>query len=200
MPPEMVASAGSDEALIEEFRQGRREAFEQLVRRHQRPVVNFFYRSTWDAHLAEDLAQEVFVRLFRHLGKWDPRAKFTTYLYRVARNLWIDRLRSKADGPPAVSLDRPLTCAGEGEGRDVVPAPAQDPGEAVEGAEESVRLRRALGELPEELRSVVVLAEFQGLRYDEVSEVLEIPVGTVKSRMHAAIDRLRRTLVKEPHP
>lgn len=181
-----------DEDLIEEFQQGRPEAFEELVRRHQRPLLNFFYRAGWDAHVAEDCAQEVFLRLYRHLPHFDPRAKFTTFLYRIARNLWIDRIRSLQARGKSASLD-----GGDdreaGMSKFVGGASPNPHDQAVQG-EDVERLRDAIAELPEELKMVVLLAEYQSLKYEEIGEVLAIPVGTVKSRMHAAIERLRGRL------
>lgn len=186
-----------DEDLIEEFQQGRPEAFEELVRRHQRPLLNFFFRAGWDPHVAEDCAQEVFLRLYRHLPHFDPRAKFTTFLYRIARNLWIDRIRSLQARGKSTSLDGEER--GEGIGSYVGGGSPNPHDEAVQG-EDVARLRVAIAELPEELKMVVILAEFQNLKYEEIGEVLAIPVGTVKSRMHAAIERLRGRLAPRATP
>lgn len=185
----------SDEDLVRGFKQGDLDAFTELVRKHHRPLVNFFYRLVWDRHKSEDLAQEIFVRLYKAMDHYDPRAKFTTYLYRMARNLWIDTVRALAVRPKVVSLDRPVSPGSESDTRDLVPVATPDPGDAISRIEEVEEVRRAVMALPEEYRLVVLLAEFQQMGYAEIGEVLEIPVGTVKSRMHHALEKLKE-LVK----
>ncbi len=188
--------AESDSQLMERFRDGDEEAFRQLVARFQKPLINFFYRLTWDRFTAEDYTQEVFVRLVRSRKSYRPTARLSTYLYRIAKNYWIDRCRQRAAAPAVGSLDRPIR---ESEGRptalkDTVEARTGRPDEMLHRKEIRERVKEAVGRLPEDLRLVFVLSENQGLRYAEIAEVMEIPVGTVKSRMHAAVRRLRRML------
>jgi len=186
-----------DAALIAEVRKGRIAAFTQLVERHQRSLINFFYHLSWDRHLAEDCAQEVFLRLYAHLGTYEPQAKFTTFLFRIARNLWIDRRRSENARGREVSLESPV---GFGESRvlrDRLPDASATPVEILAREERQEELRRAIGRLPEEQRTVLILSEIQGLKYQEIGEILGIPVGTVKSRMHTAVERLKEMLSGE---
>jgi RNA polymerase sigma-70 factor (ECF subfamily) len=183
----------ADAELMQRFGAGDDEAFRQLVRRHEPGLLNYFWRQCFDRALAEDCAQEVFLRLVRHRGSWKPTAKFTTYLYRIARNLWIDRYRSRKAAPPTGSLH---TRVGEGDGElvDTISAPVRRPEERAHDEELNVRIREAVESLTPEQRSVFVLAETKGLKYRDIAEVLDIPVGTVKSRMHAAVTRLRGLL------
>jgi RNA polymerase sigma-70 factor (ECF subfamily) len=186
-----MTESGSE--LMERFRDGDDDAFRKLVLKFQRPLVNFFFRLTWDRHLAEDYAQEVFVRLIRSKANYRRTAKFTTYMFRIAKNYWIDRYREKASAPGVASLETPV--AGDS-GRsislkDTVPSEAPTPGDAYGRQELGERLKEAVARLPEEQRLVFVLSENQGLKYADIAEVMEIPVGTVKSRMHAAVRRLR---------
>src|SRR5436190_14457449 len=95
----------SDAELMQRFGAGDDEAFRRLVSRHEKALLGFFWRRSLDRAVAEDCVQEVFLRLVRHRGSWRPDAKFTTYLYRIAENHWIDRWRSKKAVPPAASLD-----------------------------------------------------------------------------------------------
>ena len=185
-----------DSELMERFRDGDDDAFPLIVQRFQRPLVNFFYRLTWDRFTSEDYAQEVFVRLIRHRKSYQRKAKFSTYLFRIAKNYWIDRYRERVKAPKMTSLN--LT-VGTGEGRglslgDMVEGKVPAPAEELNRKEIGERLKDAVSRLPEEQRLVFVLAENQGLKYAEISEVMEIPVGTVKSRMHAAMRRLRELL------
>jgi RNA polymerase sigma-70 factor (ECF subfamily) len=183
----------SDSELMERFRDGDDDAFPSIVQRFQRPLVNFFYRLTWDRFTSEDYAQEVFVRLIRHRKSYRRKAKFSTYLFRIAKNYWIDRYRERVKAPKMISLN--LT-VGTGEGRglslgDMVEGKVPAPAEELNRKDIGERLKDAVSRLPEEQRLVFVLSENQGLKYAEISEVMEIPVGTVKSRMHAAMRRLR---------
>lgn len=185
----------TDTDLMLATRGGDRNAFAELVRRHHKPLVNFFFRMLWDRQRAEDFAQEVFLKIYAHAGTYEATAKFTTYMYRVGKNLWIDHLRVEGNQPRPRSLDAPA-----GEGDDPASAGSQVAGtdrrpDEILADQESIReLQRAIEQLPEEMRLVLVLGEQQGMKYQEVSEVLGIPVGTVKSRMHNAILRLRELM------
>jgi len=190
----MTSSGLSDAELIAAIQRGDLGAFRALVERHQRALVNFFFHHAWDRQIAEDCAQEVFLRLYNHLGTYEPQAKFTTFLYRVARNLWIDRLRAAAGRPGTLSLESPLKPAQEGTLQDGIRSREEGPVELLEQRETHAALRAAIGLLPEEQRMVVLLAEIEGLKYRQIGEILEIPVGTVKSRMHTAVERLKEIL------
>ena len=183
-----------DAALLLALKGGEFAAFSTLVDRHQRSLINFFYHLCWDRQTAEDCAQEVFLRVYSHLGSYEPQAKFTTFLFRIARNLWIDRIRSAAvHGKPA-SLDRRSE---GGEGRSLgerLPARSPDPVDILAREEQQAALQRAIDRLPDEQKAVVILSEIQGLKYQDIGTILEIPVGTVKSRMHTAMERLKELL------
>ncbi len=186
----------SDAELMRRFGEGDDAAFRRLVERHERPLLGFFWRRCLDRALAEDCVQEVFLRLVRNRGSWRPDAKFTTYLYRIAENHWIDRWRSKKAAPPGVSLDG-LVEDDEFGGAAAFPAPGHAPGERAGQLELGEKIRRAVLRLTEEQRAVFALAETRGMRYEDIGRVLAIPVGTVKSRMHAAVTRLRELLAEE---
>lgn len=155
-------------------------AFERLVRKHERPLLNFFRRLgvTTDA---EDLAQETFVRLFKARTRYRPTAKFTTFLYTIARHVRIDAAR-KARRTEALrqSVREEVESAAGGDDGGA-------PGARLDAA-------AAMERLPEKLRETVVLSVFQGLKYDDIARILRIPVGTVKSRMFLAMERMRAEL------
>ena len=160
-----------------------REAFALLVRRHQRRLMNFFARMG-DHNSADDLAQEAFVRLFRYRKRCRPTAKFTTFLYVLARRVWIDHLRAKARRKQAY----------EDVAREVkLRQPAGT--DALEDAKERAAI--ALAGLSEEMRTVVVMSVYQGFKYREIAEVLGIPLGTVKTRMYHALRKLKEALDRE---
>jgi RNA polymerase sigma-70 factor, ECF subfamily len=188
----------SDAELMERFGAGDDEAFRLLVERHERALLGFFWRRSFDRAVAEDCTQEVFLRLVRHRGRWRPDAKFTTYMYRIAENHWIDRYRSMKSAPPSVSLDRTARdedgwSAADLDGGAVRPEKAAGDHELAE------KIRRAIGQLPEGQRAVFSLAEVEGMDQASIADVLGIPLGTVKSRMHTAVARLRQILAEEGH-
>ena len=152
------------------------KAFEELVKRHQKPLMNFFVRLgvTMDV---EDLAQETFVRLYRYRARYKASAKFTTYLYLLARQVRIDFLR-KTNRRAALHEK-----AAKEAPRQAEPAPAAR-GARIDAA-------TALARLTDGMREVVVLSVLQGLPHGEISQILDIPVGTVKSRLSIALHRLR---------
>jgi len=184
-----------DAALMAAIKTGELKAFNALVGRHQRSLINFFYHLCWDRQVAEDCAQEVFLRVYSHLNTYEPQAKFTTFLFRIARNLWIDRMRTAAVHGKPVSLQSPSGGGGEGPAlQDRVASRAPSPVEILTRREQQDALRRAIDQLPEEQRAVVILSEIQGLKYHDISAILDVPVGTVKSRMHTAMDKLKDLL------
>ena len=180
--------AVGDAELVFALREGDAGAFAALVERHERGLLSFFFRMGSDRPTAEDCVQEVFLRLYRHAAGYVARAKFTTFLYRVARNLWIDRVRAQAArGGKSLSLEA-------GPVGDGVAAPAPNPVEILERQEAESALKRAIARLPNEQRAVLEMSEMQGLKYQEIAEILSIPIGTVKSRMHTAVEKLKASM------
>lgn len=182
----------TDAELMIEFRDGNDEAFAELVSRYKVPLLNYFYRLMWDRHLAEDCCQEVFCRVFRHRNDYEPRASFATYLYRIGRNLWIDMYRSQKHSPQSVSLD--VEADDGGPMSAIIEGPARDPSQAFETDDEVRRVQRALQQLPLDLRETLVMVKYQGLKYHEAAEALGIPIGTVRSRIHTALELVRAAL------
>ena len=174
-------------------------AFPRLVERFLRPLVSFFHRLGADPSTAEDCAQEVFVKVYRTRAVYEVRAKFSTYLFSIARHHWIDVVRHRAAGPTTVSSD---AVGGEGVedgGRlvDRFEGRADAPESGVSDAELARALRAAVDDLPAEQREVFALTQVEGLRYEEIAVILRVPVGTVKSRMHTAVRTLRARLARD---
>lgn len=183
--------AQADLALMQRVRDGDREAVIGIVERYQDELIGFFFHLSWDQLTSEELAQDVFVRLYQARERWVPTARLRTWIYRIAHNLWIDHLRRRRN---VLSLD-----AERGEEglrlSDVISAPAAaDPDAAERDAAIRSRVRTALEELPEGQREVFVLANNHGMKYQDIAAVLGIPEGTVKSRMHHAVRILRDEL------
>lgn len=185
----------TDGELMQAFQAGDVDAFTELYERHLKGLLNFFFRLCWDKALAEDFTQETLIRVFRMSREWTPDAKFTTFLYRVGRNLWIDHLRSARVRKHGGSLDASI--GGDADAAsyiDLLPASVRPPEDSMDQREVMGSIMHALDELPEEQRLVFVLAEVEGMKYQEIGQVLDVPVGTVKSRMHAAVAKLQKLL------
>ena len=184
----------SDEELMLRYGKGEVRAFEELVTRHQRPVFTFILRFVGSRELAEDLLQEVFLRVVKSAPSYRQKAKFTTWLYTIARNICIDNAR-KASKRSEVSLDRNLSRDAEGDGKtflDNVEDQVTDDGDSyILRKQFRDQLEQALRALPEEQREVYIMREFSGLKFREIAVVVGVPENTVKSRMRYALETLR---------
>lgn len=186
----------SDEQLMVRAAQGDADAFGELARRHEGWLRRFFYHLMWDHEDAEDACQETLVRVWLARERYRPRAKFTTFLFTVARNLWLHRLQKRSNRPPVVSLHDQLGP----EGRailDRLTAEYDVPEAELLAGYERFRIRRAIDALPEGQRLVFVLAHFEELSYARIAQMLGLPEGTVKSRMWHAYRELRDKLCDE---
>jgi RNA polymerase sigma-70 factor (ECF subfamily) len=185
----------SDEQAMWRVQTGDDErAFAQLVRRWQVPIRRLCARMLGDPHRGEDLAQEAFVRVFARRKDWQPTGKFSTWLWRIALNLCYDELRrlkrrgeKSLDDADAPGLDDFTNWV----------APMPGPDEALVAREEGERVRQAMQRLPDVYRSVVILRHYEGLKFREIAGVLDLPEGTVKSRMAEALTQLSRWLKPE---
>ena len=193
----------SDEDLLLEYRAGGdRQAFEELVRRYESDLYNYLRNYLGDAQMAEDAFQATFLQVHLKCGQFEPGRKVRPWLYTVATNQAIDAQRRNRRHR-MVSLDRCCGSVGEedlegGPLMSLLDSQEIDPVERFESAEDGWQVRQAVDRLPESLRSVVFLVYYRGLKYREAAEVLDIPVGTVKSRLHAAICKLNESLAPAP--
>jgi RNA polymerase sigma-70 factor (ECF subfamily) len=186
-----ASSALTDEALVARILAGHGQDFEELVRRHQGAIHNFLLRMVRDPEEALDLSQEVFLKVFCSLERFDPRFRFTTWMYRIASNAAIDQIRKRR--PWAVtSLDSPV---GEesGPSREVA-GTSPTPDQFLEARETRSHIEDALQTLPEEYREVLLLRHQGERRYDEIARITGLPIGTVKNRIFRAREMLRRSL------
>lgn len=181
---------------------GDESAFETLVRLVLPRLLGYFRRLGADGATAEDCAQDVFLKVYRARSTYTARARFVTYLFHVARNHWIDVYRHRKAGPALVSTEALRRAGDEDAPAMEFEAPAVDPDEASRRRELVDALERAVSGLGDEHREVFVLARVENLRYQEIGQILGIPIGTVKSRMHAAWrlirDSLRRDGIEPP--
>jgi len=183
-------SRSSDEDLVSHILSGHGEDFEILVRRHQGAIFGFLLRMVHDTEEALDLSQEVFLKVFSSLERFNPRFRFTTWLYRIASNSAIDQIRKRRK---VVSLDAPISGNEEGGTREV-PGDHPTPDQFFAARETHVRLEEALRSLPETYREVLLLRHQGDRRYDEIARITGLPIGTVKNRIFRARDMLRRAL------
>jgi RNA polymerase sigma-70 factor (ECF subfamily) len=175
--------------LLARYRDGDRGAFQAIVGEYQHRLLQFFYRLCWDRDRAEDLTQELFMKLLRGAHGYEPRGRLSTFVFRVATNLWIDHYRAAKPRGHLYSLDQVMLH------REPIPEPTDErPEDPLVRAEERAQLRRAMSCLTEPHRLVLELAVYQEMPYAQISETLEIPVGTVKSRMHKCVQALRERL------
>ena len=180
-----------DAKLVERCLRGDEKAFELLLNKYRNAVYSICYRMVRNATDAEDLAQDVFVRTFSVLDRYDPAYPFSSWLYRITSNLCIDFIRRHRAG--MVSLDQPVQ-GDEGEMPRQLPSKAVGPDREVESREMMAALEDAIASLPEHYRVIVILRHQEQLSYEEISEILGIRIGTVKSRINRARAALREAL------
>jgi RNA polymerase sigma-70 factor, ECF subfamily len=179
-----------DERLVDEALAGDRDAFGALVMRHQRGLVNYIFRLIGSRDLAMDLAQEVFMKVYVSLDSFDPRYRFTTWLYRIASNSAIDHLRRKQ--PRTLSLSGPT--AEEDAAPPALAGNDPTPDDMLRLRELEARLDAAITELPMSYRQLILLRHRQHCRYDEIARITRLPLGTVKNRIFRAREILRAQL------
>lgn len=191
-----VNRGDSDEELMLRYRAGEVRAFEILVTRHERGVFNFLRRSVQNEAHAEDLLQEVFLRVVKGAEGYQQHAKLTTWLYTIARNLCVDASR-RAKHRRAVSLDEPRG-RGDGEEGATLLSMTADTSAAVDrraiGTQLAGRMEVAIARLPDDQREVFLLREVHGLPFQEIAAIVGCPENTVKSRMRYALEKLRAEL------
>ena len=192
--------ASTDEDLLAFFRKGQTEAFGVLVARYERELYGYLRRCLGDANLADDVFQNTFLQVYTKIGQYQAGRPVRPWLYTIATHQAIDALRRNSRHQ-AVSLEQRREDAGDGEVRTLLetlegrgPGPLELAGEG----ERRERVRASVDRLPDFLRQVLLLAYYQGLKYRDVADALGIPVGTVKSRLHAALLKLQEAWSESP--
>jgi RNA polymerase sigma-70 factor (ECF subfamily) len=190
----------SDEDLLIRFTKGQSEAFGILVRRYERELYGYLRRYLGDASLAEDVFQNTFLQLYVKSNQYEPGRPVRPWLYTIATNQAIDALRRNSRHQ-ALSLDQGRDEQANGDVRSLLEAlESRGPGpvDLAHSQEMRERIRASVERLPEFLRQVLLLAYYQGLKYREIADILGIPVGTVKSRLHAALVKLQEVWAESP--
>ncbi|PZE19532.1 RNA polymerase sigma factor SigW [Paenibacillus xerothermodurans] len=180
-----------DVRLAKLARNGDRAAFAELVELYKEKIFHLAYRMLHNRHEAEEIVQETFLRVYTNLERYDENQKFSTWIYRIGTNLCIDRLRKRK---PNYSLDAEMN---DGEGTDwyaMLPSEDDTPDDQVILSETRNEIRKSIETLPEKYKTVVVLRYLQDLSLQEISEVLSLPITTIKTRLHRGREHLRKKM------
>ncbi|MCW8128764.1 MAG: RNA polymerase sigma factor [Planctomycetota bacterium] len=183
-----------DEQLMAELAAGNHEAFEELLRRYETQVITFCYAFMRNRDSSEDMAQETFLRVFRNAGRYQPVAKFTTWLYKIAANLCINELK-KGQLRSSRSLDEPA--GSDPDGTRIIERLANKADAPLNEAEKHEAQRlidRAIAHLPDDQRTTLVMVEYHHMQYQEIAEILGVTVSAIKMRVKRARETLRETL------
>jgi len=179
-----------DRALVSRILEGDRDRFTELVKRYQKRVVNYVYRITHRYEEAHDLAQEIFVKVFMALDRYDPKYQFSTWLFRIAQNTAIDALRKKSI--VEVPIAKPAT---DEDSRDREFADTGvSPYRALKNKQLASAIDVAVRELPADYRELIQLRHFAELSYEEIASMKKLPLGTVKNKLFRARNMLKQTL------
>jgi RNA polymerase sigma-70 factor (ECF subfamily) len=184
----------TDEALVQQLQAGDTDSLGVLVARWEQPLFRFVYRMVPRQEDARDICQETFLRVLKKADRYRPGSRFSTWMYQIALNLCRDQARKRRRWSLIVSEDQepPERAAGTG------PRPLDEDPEGAAGRNEMNRaVHRALEELPAEQREVLLMKEFEGLKFREIAEILGCPESTVKSRMYYGLDGVRAALRKQ---
>lgn len=182
----------SDEALMRQLQTGDSSAFDTLVKRWEKPLLNYCYRMVNDITLAEDLRQEVFLRIYRSVQRYCPTAKFSTWMYRIAINPCLDTLDKKGY-QAEIPMGDYLTSGFEGLHSSLID-PSDTPDAVAIKKEDESQVQAALAGLPEELWIVVMLRHYHDLKFREIAAIVGCPASTAKSRLAVGMERLRQIL------
>jgi RNA polymerase sigma-70 factor (ECF subfamily) len=190
----MDATSLTDEELIEKIKGGSVELFEVIVKRYQRKLINYIYRMINDFDSAMELCQEVFIKVYNSLDKYNPSYKFTTWIHRISSNATIDWMRKKKidaysmdandnDDSPSLSQQ--------------IPAKGLNPHEKLEMGQLQGRIEAAIDDLPFIYKQLIILRHINELSYEEIASTVELPLGTVKNRIFRGREMLKAKLTAE---
>ena len=180
--------------LAQLARSGDRQAFRELVDLYKSKIYHLAYRMLGNAHEAEDVVQETFLRVYTNLGRYDPAQKFSTWIYRIGTNLCIDNLRKRKR---KMSLDANMFDSEGTDGYDMLPAGEEElPETKLVISETQRQVREAIDRLPDQYKTIVILRYLHDMSLQEISEVLDMPVTTIKTRLHRGREYLRSRRIR----
>ncbi len=185
----------TDQEIVALAREGREAAYRELIRRYERPVFSLILRMVRDRQLAEDLSQETFIKALNAIATYRPEFKFSSWIFKIANNAAIDHLRRRE--VDTLSLDGAPNATSQ-EDIEATALQVGDKGETplaeLEARELGTAIERAIGQLRPEYRSCILLRHVEGLAYEEIAQLLDLPLGTVKTYIHRARHELRGAL------
>jgi len=190
-----MTGPAADEVLMLRYKEGDLEAFEILLERYQQPLFTFVFRFCNDYHQSEDLVQEVFLRLIKSAKSYEPKAKFSTYIYTFAHNICVDHFR-RGKKRKTVSLSQPIDIEQDLTLEDTVKDDRANPEKEYRQKSLEKALQEAVSQLPEEQREVFLLREQMNLPFEEIARVVGCLPSTAKSRMRYALQSIRQKLEK----
>ncbi len=191
----MTHAFPDDKVLVERARSGDREAMDALIRKHEKRAYQYAYRLTTNPDEASDVVADAFVRVYGALKNFKGQSAFTTWLYRILTNCFLDS-RKRERSRPTVSIEATLVTA-EGEIDRQIVDDGESPHEASLRTERERLMQNAVERLPEYQRAMIVMYHVEALSYEDIAEALDLPIGTVKSRLNRARLSLRELLVKD---
>jgi RNA polymerase sigma-70 factor, ECF subfamily len=185
----------TDQQVVELARAGRDSAFRELIGRYQRPVFSLIYRMVRDRERAEDLAQDTFIKVLNALDRYDPRYKFSSWIFKIAHNTTLDLLRRKEIDTLSIDGSPHAGTAAEQEASSLTPVSGtENPEQYAENRELGGQIEAAIARLRPEYRTAIVLCHIEGRPYDEIADIMAVPLGTVKTYIHRARNELKREL------
>lgn len=191
----MNTTTVTDHELVTRAQQGSEKAYRELLGRYQRPVFSIIYRMIRDREQAEDLAQETFVRVFNNIDRYDPRYKFSSWIFKIATNLTIDWIRRKELDTVSIDGSRNAVTAEQIEATSItIASQDENPEELLEAKQLGEEIEGAISKLRPEYKAAILLRHVEGREYQEIAEILSLPLGTVKTYIHRGRNELRDQL------
>ena len=195
MPISESLTTATDQELVQWAREGHERAYRELVRRYQRPIFSLIFRMVRDRERAEDLSQETFIKVLNALESYRPEYKFSSWIFKIANNAAIDHLRRKELDTLSLDGAPDATTSERREGTSLQLADSSEsPLQELEARELGGEIERAIVQLRPEYRSCILLRHVEGYAYEEIAEMLDLPLGTVKTYIHRARGELRELL------
>ena len=185
----------SDSAVVAEARKGSEAAYRELLTRYERPVFSLIFRMVRDRETAEDLSQETFIKVLNNLDRYSPEFKFSSWLFKIANNLTIDHLRRRRVDTISIEGAPDAVTAESAKATSIaVASGSESPLEELESRELGTAIERAIGKLRPEYRACIMLRHVEDKSYEEIAEIVKLPLGTVKTYIHRARHELRTAL------
>lgn len=185
----------TDQQVVELARQGREKAYRELIGRYQRPVFSLIYRLVRDREKAEDLSQDTFIKVLNAIDRYDPKYKFSSWIFKIAHNTSLDHLRRKEPETLSLQGSPHARTDAEIEASTITPESGdENPEQYTASKEMGGVIERAIEKLRPEYRTAILLCHVEGRPYEEIAQIMDVPLGTVKTYIHRARNELKRQL------